>query len=758
MFALLLEFQYGEGKMKHFSRMNIRNVFALSFSYFVALPMLAVFAIGSIFVLRNAKADAIDKIKTFHSSLISQLELEEKSVSARLSHLMYANNGSILSLSCSADTDDATIKYEAVEKLSSAMDYSLPPTSEILSARFCFLSGRFVEYKSSLNMEISDEFKKLLSDDIVNVHTMAFNAGSYPSLYVGTTDGNLIWIAGIAPGAFLDRSRSIEYVFLYQISSVYRTLQSYDTAYALKRNSIGYTAILSKAGDILSSARMDRADLDQYLNGKRKKGYSYITTEFDSYKILTIVKNIDLFESGWYFLQVLLVIILIVFASFIVFLRILLKNVIYPVNDVSKALKSVESGNLSMHIEPSGVEEVRNAIHSFNAMCRRLKALVSDYEEKISEQANSPDRLFCSYVQGKITDGELAIFEKTQLSEMHRLILLRAMDRNWTSMLSLANDLDTDMEFSSKCIMAPYKKNSWIILYKEDAGGAPMALTERILETFRRTTQTKATIVISKAVRSISDTNNELKYLKMSEEILPIVAWDTIHELSNLEQYLEPVVENQVNYALLAKAILKGDVKKINEEKERIFVEFMNSNMDNSKKIVMSLILSFFTLIDNEAVGEIGILGFHQDYVSTVDSLEDVKSLMLFTSTFISQAEKSVRSKLNEADFSPVEKAKRFIGSNYQKVSISLSSVAEYVGLNERYLSTLFSREEGETFISYLTTLRMQKAKELLKGTAFKVYEVAQMCGYQNSEHFNKTFKKLYGVSPTEYRKMNNRQ
>lgn len=47
----------------------------------------------------------------------------------------------------------------------------------------------------------------------------------------------------------------------------------------------------------------------------------------------------------------------------------------------------------------------------------------------------------------------------------------------------------------------------------------------------------------------------------------------------------------------------------------------------------------------------------------------------------------------------------------------------------------------------------MQKAKELLKTTTFKIYEIAEMVGYRNVESFNRVFKKYYGISPLQYRK-----
>jgi len=110
-------------------------------------------------------------------------------------------------------------------------------------------------------------------------------------------------------------------------------------------------------------------------------------------------------------------------------------------------------------------------------------------------------------------------------------------------------------------------------------------------------------------------------------------------------------------------------------------------------------------------------------------------------------------SKLNIAKTDMIVKAKRFISDNYEDADLSLKKVAEHVGVNEKYFTNRFTKDTGETFTSYLTELRIQKARELLKTTNFKVYEIAEMVGYYNVEHFNRMFKKLNGISPAQYRK-----
>ena len=89
---------------------------------------------------------------------------------------------------------------------------------------------------------------------------------------------------------------------------------------------------------------------------------------------------------------------------------------------------------------------------------------------------------------------------------------------------------------------------------------------------------------------------------------------------------------------------------------------------------------------------------------------------------------------------------------HYQE-SVGLPDAAELVGLNPAYLSYLFKQEMGGGFSSYLFELRMDCAKALLSGTNDKIKEVARRSGFNDYHYFSKSFKKVNGCSPAEYRK-----
>lgn len=99
-----------------------------------------------------------------------------------------------------------------------------------------------------------------------------------------------------------------------------------------------------------------------------------------------------------------------------------------------------------------------------------------------------------------------------------------------------------------------------------------------------------------------------------------------------------------------------------------------------------------------------------------------------------------------------LEKAKAYIEQNYPDPELTVQKLADHLFISTSYLSLIFKKEAGQTFLKYLIAIRLDAAKALLMSPDIKVTEVAEKVGYPDVSYFSYFFKKNFGISPREFR------
>lgn len=128
-------------------------------------------------------------------------------------------------------------------------------------------------------------------------------------------------------------------------------------------------------------------------------------------------------------------------------------------------------------------------------------------------------------------------------------------------------------------------------------------------------------------------------------------------------------------------------------------------------------------------------------------------TIMLVFGSLIRYYEKSVET----PTFTQKEDVQRFallqfIQANYE--SVNLDDIAEHFHYTREYTSKLIKTTTGHTFTKILQQVRIERSQILLQDTNMTVADISSQIGYETTEHFIRTFKKLIGQTPTEYRKI----
>ena len=140
-----------------------------------------------------------------------------------------------------------------------------------------------------------------------------------------------------------------------------------------------------------------------------------------------------------------------------------------------------------------------------------------------------------------------------------------------------------------------------------------------------------------------------------------------------------------------------------------------------------------------------------RDYLLKPVRSSEILKLLLKVADQIEGVDAFGRTREEKNAFGIVERAREYIEEHYGE-ELTLQKVADVVGISSGYLSTQFSQSLDCGFVDYLNKIRVEHACAYLKQNYFKTYEIAYKVGYRDEKYFSRVFKKVTGMSPSEYR------
>lgn len=137
------------------------------------------------------------------------------------------------------------------------------------------------------------------------------------------------------------------------------------------------------------------------------------------------------------------------------------------------------------------------------------------------------------------------------------------------------------------------------------------------------------------------------------------------------------------------------------------------------------------------------------DYTNVL-SMTNVQEIKFWSDRIFDQI-KMADARADDLSNSLIARAKSYIRENIYK-EISQEETANYLYICPSYLSRIFRKQTGESFLQYVTAVKMEKAIELLREPQYKTYQVGEMLGYKTPRYFARLFRAHTGMNPGEYR------
>lgn len=744
------------------SKMQLKTVFYISFFSFIICPILIVLVTVLNILNQEFKKQAIENIKQVHETIVTELVSDIGVMSMRLSHLIYSNNNEILDYAAGTDSEDLKSRYDSSQKLNQASSLALEPASNIISVGFYMKDQRISYYKNTINKSYEETSSSTCYRTAVNNKNQVvigfINNDLNNGLYAGAKKNSLVLVFAFAPDRRTDRSEKIEMVMFYQNSGVADKIKNYNREYLKGNNNFGIMEMKSSDGENIFTT------LDGEENYNNSK-YTQITTPLklysDTWYINSYIKTSDLSASFWrvalWVLLVALIILLLVGYYSSYFLR----SIVKPIQRINYGLRQIEEGELQIHIEPGGQYEIRTMIHSFNSMVRRLQVLISDYEEKVRTSEKTLEDYFTGMITGEITPAEVNRKSKYFFEDSYVILGFvlnkgKTNESEYNEMEKLHCNFERNLRFSSRCIA--YIENPTIMyafyrITEEDYVVNIYSMIQELQKSTYSEHGIDITVCISKKQYGYGNFLEELEHLKGSFDFRFLKGKNAIVDCNKEDELMDQIIQYSNQYLDFSKALYIADERTVIPEKEKLFEVLNKASLREGQLHVLGLILEIAKKFYSNHANFYEIFGEQYNYYEKLERIEDIRSLKLWLTNYIDWIIDYSVEKLYIKENDIILKAKRYIGNHYENSDLTLKEVADYVELNEKYFTSKFSKETGETFISYLTSLRIEKAKDLLKTTNFKIYEIAEMVGYRNVENFNRVFKKNTGTSPAQYRK-----
>ncbi|MEK3944315.1 response regulator [Paenibacillus sp. FSL H3-0310] len=304
----------------------------------------------------------------------------------------------------------------------------------------------------------------------------------------------------------------------------------------------------------------------------------------------------------------------------------------------------------------------------------------------------------------------------------------------------------------------PFHNGEWILLFPGSLSASRRELGEHLIAGIKRYSKQSCSVGISRTTQGIDQLST----------VYPLAAKALYQRFYSglagvfIDEEISFPSSKEVKYPKELETALIESIRTLNRDRMwslfdelALFIESQAVPKDMAERLLVELIVVLYRNYEYLNINSDWSLHGLLSKMHNLGTLNEVISAL--KEEFGVRLEQGNKPVNREDTRSAIEKAKRYIESNYHK-DLSIEEVAELADLSISHFCTLYKQITGYTFLEYVTHCRMERAKYILQSSNVKVYQIAPLVGYQDPRYFTQVFKKASGQTPTEYREENTKQ
>lgn len=441
------------------------------------------------------------------------------------------------------------------------------------------------------------------------------------------------------------------------------------------------------------------------------------------------------------------------------------------------AQQTLKFGAVDYLLKPVRSEKLQDAIEKASTFLKRESSKVEE-EKKLRDQvAHAMPYITMAFVQDLIL-RDLTNLDEIQdranflgLEKLPAMVMILDIDNfsfitNQTSETEkqvlkthVSNVIASAIKRIPSALLVPWSGDELLVLLPQDnhqkkESNQQWAMS--IADEIRTTVGQQTSVTVSIGVGRLYSDVREIR--KSYQEAL-IALKDTVFAGQNISIHIDDFQEYNSSlylYPLEKEQHLVSFVRMGNQDKALVTLDDIIDSFHNVSLEIAKVRLLELLIVTSRGAAEGGVENaqlfvINRHYLEQLSASMNFLELKEIASWAISQFTNHVAARRKDRNWRLLKDSQVYIEANYQQ-NLTLVQVAAAIHLSPEYFSRLFRQEQGVTFTEYLSSLRLEKAKQFLKTSNMSIGDISMIVGYNDQNYFSRVFRKATGLSPTEFR------